>query len=144
MTGTLIKRLMQCVNRIDGKYYSLTTKSAGGENRITVLYALYDHGELSQKSLCNDWLIPKTTINTIIHKLMDEGFVEISARAGKEKMLTLTDAGREYSRKVLKNIWDAEEYAMNRTLEKFDKSFIDAMELYAEYFAGCSEVKNDR
>lgn len=141
MSDEYVRRLITCINRIDGKYYDLARMSAAGENQIAVLYALSDGGEHSQKSICAEWLIPKTTINTITRKLLDEGYIRVSSHSGKEKMLSLTDSGKEYAKKLLGPINRAERYAMDKTLKNFSPQFIDALEAFSEYFIEC-EVKN--
>ena len=61
-----IRRLMLATNRIDGAYYLLSRKLGVKENILALLYALDDEETHSQKRICEDWLFPKTTINTII------------------------------------------------------------------------------
>lgn len=125
---------MLCINRIDGKYYDIAKKSSTGENEIAILYSLSDGNTHSQKSICEEWLIPKTTINFITKKLLNDGYIRVNEQKGRQKMLELTDSGKEYARNKLKTMREAEEYAMEKTLEQFDASFIDALEAFADYF----------
>lgn len=133
MTDEYIKRLVTCINRIDGTYYDMARASAAGQNEAALLYALSYGEELSQKSICEEWLIPKTTINTIVHRLLGEGYIEVCARGGKEKLLSLTDSGRAYAQRVLGAMKAAEKRAIERTLESFSPQFICALEAFSAY-----------
>lgn len=72
-----IRRLMLATNRIDGAYYLLSRKLGVKENILALLYALDDEETHSQKRICEDWLFPKTTINTIIRELVQAGYVTL-------------------------------------------------------------------
>lgn len=72
-----IRRLMLATNRIDGAYYLLSRKLGVKENILALLYALDDEKPHSQKRICEDWLFPKTTINTIVQELVQAGYVTL-------------------------------------------------------------------
>ena len=89
-----IRRLMLATNRIDGAYYLLSRKLGVKENILALLYALDDEETHSQKRICEDWLFPKTTINTIIRELVQAGYVTLCREEnGREKRIALTQAG---------------------------------------------------
>lgn len=138
-----VRRLIRCINRIDGKYYDFARESSVGENEIALLYSLLDGGEHSQKSICEEWLIPKTTVNTLVRKLMGEGLVKVTSLSGREKLLMLTDEGRAHAEKVLAPMRRAELQAMAKTVESFSPQFVDALEKFADYFIGYGDKKGD-
>lgn len=143
MKDEYMRRLILCINRIDGKYYDMAKNCFIGENEVAVLYSLSDGCEHSQKSICDEWLIPKTTINSVIHKMLKEGYVQITSLAGREKMLALTQDGKDYAKKILIPLRKAESYALDKTLEAFGPSFIDAMEAFTKYLEQYNELNND-
>ena len=51
----------------------------------------------------------------------------------REKAIVLTEKGKAYAARILRQIYKAEQTALSRTLEKFSPEFIDAM----DYFCGC-------
>ena len=61
-----IRRIMLSLNRIDEIYYRWGRKVGIKENLLALLYALSDGGHYTQKQICEEWLIPKTTIITLI------------------------------------------------------------------------------
>ena len=142
-TEELVRRLTLCINRIDGKYYDMARESRAGENEVAMLYALMDGKAHSQKSICAEWLIPKTTVNTIKRRLLDEGYIEVTAVDKREKMIALTESGMQYATKTLAAMKDAEYYAMTRTLQRFDPTFIDALEVFSYYMSEYGEKQDD-
>lgn len=74
-------------------------------------------------------MFPKTTINTIIRELVQAGYVTLC----REKRIALTQAGKDYASKMLKGVYQAEQAAMEKTLQRFSPQFVDAL----DYFADC-------
>lgn len=110
---TLIRRLMIVVNRIDGVYERMAVKLGIKVNMICLLYALDDGSPHSQKQICEDWMLPRTTFNTITKECIEKGYVRLERIPGKrrEKNIVLTDFGKSYARKCLDVIYHAEEEA---------------------------------
>lgn len=129
-----IRRVMLATNRMDGAYYLLSRKLGVKENILALLYALDDEKPHSQKRICEDWLFPKTTINTIVQELVQAGYVTLRREgSSREKVIALTEAGKSYAGSILKDVYEAEAAAMEKTLRRFSPQFIDAM----DYFADC-------
>ena len=133
-----IRRFMLATNKIDGAYYYFAKKIGVNENTLAVLYALDDGKPHSQKEICEEWLIPKTTISTIIRELIDIGYVNlVPGKHTKEKTIYLTEKGQNYVNKILPIVYEAEQQAMERTLQEFSSEFIEATERFSEYL--CEE-----
>ena len=93
-----------------------------------------DGGEHSQKNICDDWHIPKTTVNTVANKMRADGYIEFTKTDGREKLMKLTPKGTEYAERALTVIHSAENYAIKRTLERYSAAFVDAMEAFTAFF----------
>ena len=129
-----IRQLMLANMKMEGGYYFFSRKLGIKQNIMTLLYALADGKEHTQKQICQDWLIPKTTLNTNVKELVDAGYANLSpGKNTREKIVALTHQGKIYAQKMVKNIYQAEQAAMNRALEKYSIAFVDAM----DYFADC-------
>lgn len=88
----------------------------------------------SQKQICEDWLIPKTTVNTVVKELQEAGYITLLLEDNtREKKILLTDSGKAYTEELLKKVYAAEQEALNRTLQDFSAAFINAF----EYFSKC-------
>lgn len=131
-----IRRLMIAINKIDGAYYFCARKLGINENMLAILYALADGRIHSQKEICKDWLIPKTTINTVVKELTEAGYITlVSGERKREKIICLTEEGKTYTYNLVEKIYTAEQEALSRTLERFPPEFINAM----DYFSSCLE-----
>lgn len=128
----LIRRLTQAFNRIDGAYYYCARRLGVEENTLELLYALDDGRPHSQKQVCEEWLIPKTTINTIVHRMQQQGYLTLRHGDGREKTICLTPAGVDYARTILKDVYAAESAALEAMLAKFSAEFISVYEAFAD------------
>lgn len=81
-----------------------------------MLYALDDGKPHSQKQIYEEWLIPKTTLNTIVKELESDGYVRMEIIPGqrREMNIYLTEAGKKYARQVLDSFYPAEEDAFGQ------------------------------
>ena len=85
------------------------------------------------KQIGEDWLIPKTTVNTCVGELVDSGYVRLLAGAGtREKTIVLTEEGRLYTERIMKCVYESERAAMERTLEAYSPEFAEAVDYFAE------------
>lgn len=136
-----IRRLMTATNKIDGAYYFLARKLNIKENTLALLYALDDGKAHSQKQIADEWLIPKTTINTIVKELTDAGYLELlPGEHTREKTLKLTDKGKEYTKKILTAVYESETMALKAAIDKFGNQFVEAFDFFADSL--CNEFKN--
>lgn len=135
-----IRRLMLAANKIDGAYYLFAKKLGIKENTLAVLYAL-DDGELhTQTQLGEEWLIPKTTVNTIIRELESQGYVQLLSRGqNREKTICLTEAGKIYAAEIMKSTYEAEQAALRHTLERFSAEFVEAYDCFSDCL--CQEIE---
>lgn len=128
----LVRRIMLATNKVDGVYYLLGKQRGVNENTLAFLYALSDEKPHSQKEVSDEWLIPRTTINSIVKTMLSSGYIEFCAETHtKEKALILTQSGREYADKLFSEIYAAEEKAILGTLENYPPEFVAALEDFA-------------
>lgn len=103
--------LGKLVYKMDGVYeeYGRSFK-IGSPNLLWILYALNDGGRHSQRQICDDWAIPRSTANTIIKDLEGKGFVALSQIKGerRELLVSLTASGKEYADGILSDLYKRE------------------------------------
>ncbi len=129
-----IRKIMICVNMIDGIYTMGARKIGIKYNTLALFYALDDGLPHSQKEICEQWLIPKTTINTIVRECAEAGYVVLDpAGQMKEKTIRITEKGREFAGPILNQFYEIERRAMEKTLEGFSHEFVKAVEHFANY-----------
>ena len=128
-----IQRLVNAVNKMDGAYYFYAKSLGIKENALALLSALDDGRPHTQKQICEDWLIPKTTINTVVKELLKEDYITLSdAGPTREKTIFLTQKGREYSDCIMGQMKLAEKQALERTLRTFSPEFIEAFDCFSQ------------
>lgn len=129
----LIYRLTLAINKIDG-LYDVGAKWKGVKtNVLSLLYALDDGKPHTQKSLSEEWLIPPTTLNTIVKECVRDELIILEQIPGKRRDLNirLTEKGKKFSDEIMKEVNEAEDRALSKTIESFDADFINALECYA-------------
>lgn len=103
--------LGKLVYRLDGIYdaYGKGFK-IGSPNLLWILYALNDGKGHSQKQICDDWAIPRSTANTIIKDLESKNCITLSQIKGerRELLISLTPSGKEYADGVLSDLYGRE------------------------------------
>lgn len=125
----LVRRIMVATNKIDGIYYMFAKSHNQNLNTLAFIYAISDGKPHSQKSICDEWLIPKTTINSIVKSMLKNGYIEFCPEHhGKEKNIILTKSGISFANELLSDIYDAEQEAISSTLCSYPPEFVDAME----------------
>lgn len=93
------KRLILALCNIDKTYYLSEKKKRLSDAELCIMYALDDGEPHSQKEIAEEWLIPKTTINTITKRWEGDGLIVQTPIPGKrrEMQITLTEAGKSYA-----------------------------------------------
>ena len=137
-TAEQARRLVWYTTQMDGVYYYFSRSLGYKENLLFLLYALDDGRPHSQSEICRDWLIPKTTVNTNVRELVEAGYATLEHGASREKIIALTERGRAYAKELLSPIYAAEHAAMERTLERFPREFVDALECFSRVL--CREL----
>jgi len=123
-----IRRIMIAVNRIENIYEKISKELGVKANIIRLLYALDDGIPHSQKQICEEWLFPRTTLNTITKECVEQ----IPGKR-REMNICLTEAGRSYARESLDKIYNAEETALEKASP--NATMIDELENF------CDELK---
>ena len=104
-------RLGKLVYQIDGVYeaYGKNCK-LGSPNLLWILYALNDGKRHSQKQICDDWAIARSTANTIIKDLESKDYIALSQIKGerRELLVSLTESGKTYADGILSDLYRRE------------------------------------
>ena len=141
-----IAQLMIALNRINCCYAVCAQTSDLKENELMILYALADGVPYSQKQICDEWGIPRTTLNTIIKDWKARGLVQLEPIPGKrrEMNILLTDAGQKLADSVLNKIFEMENAAMQETVDEFSPEFIRVLRIYETRLrAHCNRLFGD-
>lgn len=130
------RRLNLIITGIDELYYAYARRSGLPDNTLCLLYALDDGQPHWQKQICQEWGMPRTTLNSTIKVCQAAGYLTLEAMPGhrRERLICLTESGRAYARQMLAPLYEAEEQAMAKTLADFPGSaFLEAMAAYERH-----------
>lgn len=132
----LNRRFVAATSAADGAYYRWAVRSGVTPHTLDLLYALDDGRPHSQKQICEEWAIPKTTINTVVRSCREAGYITLEPMPDqpRQRQLCLTPAGTAYAREALAELYVLENQAMAAAVKKYGPSFVDALELYCASF----------
>lgn len=118
---------------IDAVYDDFAKKSGVAPTLLWIMYALNDGNTHTQKEICMDWELPKSTVNTIMTELRQKGFVMLEPIKGKrrEMAVNLTERGKKYAEDTLKDIYE-KEFEVFSKLNHNDLKIIEQLEKLAE------------
>ena len=82
---------------------------------------------MTQKEICQRTFQSKQTVNLIIKNLLAENYVTVTEvpENKRNKIVQMTDAGRDYCEKVVRHITWAEDTAMSMFTPEEQKQLID-------------------
>ena len=63
-----IRRLMIAIDQIDEAYYKALRTLGIKENAFVLFYAIADGRDYSQKRICEECSVPRTTLKTIVQE----------------------------------------------------------------------------
>ena len=126
------RRLILALYNIDEVYYLNENKKKLSDAELCVMYALDDGKPHSQREISREWLVPKTSVNTIVKRWEKEGFLTMTPIPGKrrEMQILLTDSGRAYAKSFMGFLYRAEDKALQKTIARYSDEFIQVLEFF--------------
>lgn len=126
------RRFGKAMCAIEGTYWSIAKMSGVKENLFWLLYALDDDELHTQKQICDDWMFPKTTVNTLVKECEAAGYITLQAIPGhkRELQICLTDSGKAFAGQILKPVYEIERKAMAEVLEMRSSAFVADFEFF--------------
>ena len=127
----------KAIYHVDSFYDEFAKQSNVSSALLWVLYALNDGQPHTQIEVSTEWELPKTTVNTVIKELQQNGYVELIPIKGKrrEMSIALTEAGKEYADSILSDLYK-KEATVYGTLTPEEREVIATLEKIAESLKG--------
>ena len=121
----LLDAMNAAVIQYRGLYAQWSKRHGITYHELLVLYTIRDQGYCTQKQICENYLLPRQTINHVILELWERGILELSPEhcVGREKAFVWTEEGRAYARPLLADLERVEE----QTLQSFGCEQMRAM-----------------
>ncbi len=123
----IMRALATAMNRIDQMYCDDVTGSGVKASELWLLYALDDRAP-PQKQICQEWGLPKTTLNTTLKQAEAKGYRPSSPSREAAGAADLPDRRRApaYARQVLRPIYGAEDATLQATLDRYGPAVVAA------------------
>lgn len=112
-------------------------------NALVILYTLDDFKSCTQKQICQWWALPKQTVHGILLDFEKKDYIAITANKEnkRERLITLTDSGKEFARAILEPLYKMEENAMKKLGSELRNQLIQSNTRYYELLK--EEIEND-
>ncbi len=120
----------KAIYHVDAVYEDFAKESGvTSPTLLWILYALNDGREHTQREICVDWELPKSTVNTVMTELKKNEYVELIPIRGKRREMTivLTQSGKTYAAALLAGIYKKEAEVF-RQLDADDRQIIYRLE----------------
>lgn len=133
--------LGRAIYRIDGSYGVFTKNNTISSRVLWFFYAINDEKKHTQKQICKDWNMKKTTINTIVKEYEKKGYIYLKPIRGEKREMTieLTDEGKEYANQILMPVYEAEKQFYIKYKKKHDMKFMRKFIEFAHEFSSFIE-----
>ena len=94
----MIKDLNRSLSKINGLYQKWSLQNDMNSCMVQTMYAIYMENEMTQKEICENYQLPRQTVNNTIKLLEHNGHVKLMPfeKDKRWKKIVLTDAGSEY------------------------------------------------
>lgn len=131
-----IKLINSAISRTSGLYEEWAKKHDINYYALLILYKLNENVDVTQKQICEEYRIPKQTINNVITDLKNKGYisVETNQKNKKEKTVKLTDKGIAYSKEKIIPLLEIEENVIKGMGSEYTSQLIEAANKYGDFF----------
>lgn len=129
------KEMWNCWRDLSFAYSSLARKMGVDASELYVVDALWDEGEgLSQRTICERCDMGKQTVSAICKRLAGLVFAHPSEADKRERIMALTDEGREWWSQPVERMRELEVKAAESITAEEIGVFIKVVEQYAKTF----------
>ena len=106
-------------------------------NALLILYSLWNGKYYcTQKMICQQWMLPKQTVNTILKDLEKKELVSFGATPydHRKRGICLTDSGIDYAKPIIPKLMELETQVMEKLGNERAEAIIENTALFIEYF----------
>lgn len=101
----LIRKINKSQALLDSIYEEVAEEYGMTFNALMVIYIMAEENDVTQKVICDELYLPKSTVHSIVNDFMRKELLGFSdKKSGKEKVLTLTPEGTALSGKIMRRV----------------------------------------
>ncbi|MGR3806638.1 MarR family winged helix-turn-helix transcriptional regulator [Pasteurella testudinis] len=114
------------INSINGLYHQFAKQLGVSYSTLAVLYCLYLHRPCTQKTIGDNWWLPKQTVHNVCKEMLEKQWIEVvnMPDAPRGKYLNLTAAGLAYAEPIVGQIVELERRAFDSLDENERKQLV--------------------
>lgn len=133
-TYEFMKRTGERTNKINRIYADWAKLHGVNYNIMAVLYTAYHNDKCSQKYICEEWSVPKQTVNTTCRDLMASGLIAQVQSTGdkREICISLTEKGKAFANPLVGELLRIENRILSAMGQDKITQFFDLLMTYAE------------
>lgn len=124
--------------KINSIYSAFAKRKELSYHALFILYAIYhSKGGCTPKEICDKWLIPKQTINSVLRIFDKRGFVcyETCSQDRRNKKITLSAEGLAYTKPLLDSLYSVEKAAFEKMGDETVNNLVQCSQLFYEKMA---------
>lgn len=131
-TWQILNHVNEAIIKIRGAYATWTSQNNVNYYEMLIFYSLRNHARCTQKQICNNYRVPKQSINNVINALKKEGYIRLvqDEQNKREKILELTESGRIYANHIMEPLLCLEEEAVREMGQENIKHMIELTNRY--------------
>lgn len=103
---------------------------------LTLCTLLSNQEQCTQKKICEQWGLPKQTVNTILKDFEQKGYVTFTNMPSdkRNKLISLTNSGSEYANEISSALYELDFYAIRKIGLARMTDLNDSLALYLKYY----------
>lgn len=141
-----IDKMYEAVRKINQVYEKWSALHGLTLYEMQIYYEIMKSEEevITQKDLCMKLDAPKTSINSIIKKQVQTGYIEMNVNPSnkREKVLSLTAAGQKFAKELIEPLFQYEEEAAGQICGDEMEAAIETQNRFADILLGKVEQNN--
>lgn len=105
-TLNLLSNINNAIIKFRGIYSGWSSEHGISYNEMLVLYTIREFGYCTQRQICDNYLLPRQTMNHVFLTLRNHGILQYNKEfsKGKEKAFVLSEKGKEYAAPFLQSL----------------------------------------
>lgn len=147
MTRERVDRMYEAVRKVDQAYERWASLHGLTLYELQIYYEMMQCGEteITQKDLCRKLDAPKTSVNSIIKKQVQAGYIEMNVNPSnkREKVVSLTERGQRIAKELVEPLFWYEEEAMAQISRDQMEAAIETQTRFAEILLGKVEQQDE-
>lgn len=100
------ERFEKGINKINKLYYNWAKIKRTSYNTLNILYIVYKEGTCTQKHICEQWQLPKQTVNTYCRMLREKSVLifEVDKSDRREKLMRFSEKGLAFAVPIIEEL----------------------------------------